>query len=445
LVCLIVLALPLAVARADTPLGQLPRSLAAEALAEPQPGAFAPTDFDVADFTVDRDGGSDGSVEAELEVGSLRWVRVARYVVVPRAVVVVRAAGASGGLVSYAGASLPMAADAAAAYVAVPVALIDGASYPILVQVWRDGERRAASFHVRFAPRSQHAGQVLFDSSCSPYALAVRRGAIPADSWLYIGCSLVSTAREDHDSPSLDLYMLWDQAGTDVTFEAMPASPAVDTLWVHRVTDSPSATTLAARGETAEVSYRLPHELRAGFFGAGLGPYYYALEDNRGKLATVAPLLTLYAAYSFNPAARVVYFNAAVLDRHGFIDQGVYLWLEQFRAIDDRLSINLLLGANVLVYSRHDRAVGRLSAPQGVELSVRDFLAPNRNLSAGAFLYPPIAERSYYNIWLRWGSPQIFGEINYIAWEEPYAIGASSSQSVGVSVGLSLLRFLRRL
>jgi hypothetical protein len=73
----------------------------------------------------------------------------------------------------------------------------------------------------------------------------------------------------------------------------------------------------------------------------------------------------------------------------------------------------------------------------------RDFLATNPNQTAGAVQYPAIARRSYYNVWLRWGSGAFFGELNFIAWKEPHAGGASESQSLGISFGTPVARFLR--
>jgi hypothetical protein len=186
----------------------------------------------------------------------------------------------------------------------------------------------------------------------------------------------------------------------------------------------------------------LPDPLHAAFVGLGIGPYYYLYRDGPVELDATLPLLTLYAGYAFTPEVRLVYFNATAMHaRWGSIDQGLYVWLEQARFVDDRVSLNLLLGANVLVYSHDDHAVGRLSVPQGFEFIVRDLFARNRNLTAGAFVYPKISGRAYYNFWLRWGSPQVFGELNYIEWQEPHGDERTHSRALGVSFGAPILRF----
>jgi hypothetical protein len=324
----------------------------------------------------------------------------------------------------------------------VPVVLIAGAKYPVRVQIGDGASARTATFTLRFTPRPEQRGQVMFDARCSPYGLRVADGAIPADSWLYVGCNAVVTDREEHDSATLELYLLWDQAN-DVTIDGAPVKAAVDTLYVHRATGGPGWSTLRAGGMRAELTYQMPEPIRPGFLGLGVGPYYFHLKDDRISYTAGAPMLTLYGGYIVNPTMRIVYFNAAVLDRRGYMDQGVYLWTEQVRFIDERLSLNLLLGANALIYSRHDKFSGRFSAPQGFEMVFRDFFARGRNLTAGAFLYPAIAHRSYYNIWLRWGSGAFFGELNFLAWEEPNDHGPSRSESLGISFGTPITRFMR--
>jgi hypothetical protein len=208
------------------------------------------------------------------------------------------------------------------------------------------------------------------------------------------------------------------------------------------VGQTPGRVRLSARGHSLVLAYGLPQPLHAGFVGLGLGPYQYTFHDGQVALDGIVPLVTLYAGYAFTPDTRLVYFNATAMhSRWGSIDQGLYVWLEQAKLVDDRVSINLLLGANVLIYSHDDHAVARVSAPQGFEFIVRDLFARNRSLTLGAFLYPKISGREYYNVWLRWGSPQLFGELNYIEWQEPHGEQRTSSRALGVSFGTPLFRF----
>ena len=166
------------------------------------------------------------------------------------------------------------------------------------------------------------------------------------------------------------------------------------------VATAPGQLTLEARGHALTLTYQVPPTLPAAFVGVGVGPYHYLLRDGRQQADVVIPLVTVYAGYTFTPDVRIVYFNATAMHRRGYSDNGLYLWLEQARMVDDRLSFNLLLGANALVYSHQDKVEWRMTAPQGFELVYRDLFARNRSGMLGAFLYPD-SSRRYYNVWLR--------------------------------------------
>jgi hypothetical protein len=426
----------------------LPASLAEEALSEHAPSAIAPADFDAADFALVRSGGDEPRAHVWLEPGSVRWVRVARWAVVPRALLIVNAPGATGGSVTHGGFSHPLVPAGGTARALVPVVLLSGERPVVDVEVVRGSVRTRVSYAVRFRPRPQHRGQLYVDSSCSPHGLHRAAGDLPADSWMHVACRTVRTGRGSGTSPTLELYVVWDQPGGPVSFNGVPTSPRLPALYTHRVTRGPGSVRLGASGRELTLAYFLPLDYHAGFVGAGVGPYYYAYDRPERKVRTVAPVLTVYAGYSFTPEARVVFFNATTFNRYGFSDSGLYLWTEQTRFFDDRVSFNILLGANFLLYHRVNKFVWRVNAPQGLELIFRDFLSRNRNVTVGGFLYPDISGSAYYNAWLRWGSPRFFGEVNYLYWREPFTSGASKTltstktQTFGVTFGMPLFRYL---
>ena len=159
-------------------------------------------------------------------------------------------------------------------------------------------------------------------------------------------------------------------------------------------------------------------------------------------LQAYTPVLTIYGSYFFNEALRLVMFDAVSLHGRTFNDLGAYLLVEQVRTIDERFSFNLLIGAH-LIYFHHDNKDFLLpSGPQGVELVFRDFGLSRFDLSVGGFVHPPFNSRQYYNIWLRWGTKELFGEVNYIAWEEDLGTYHVYNRSLGVTVGFPLFRFL---
>ena len=143
-----------------------------------------------------------------------------------------------------------------------------------------------------------------------------------------------------------------------------------------------------------------------------------------------------------NESLKVASFWAFPVDKKFQTDVGFYLIAEQFRGVDERLSMNLLLGAHMLQFQGNDRNHYSFSAPQGVEFVVRDCFAKRKNLSLGGFFYPTISGRSYINTWIRWGSGSLFYELNGISWTEQFEGTQVNSKSVGLSIGFPLFRAL---
>ena len=271
--------------------------------------------------------------------------------------------------------------------------------------------------------------------------MRVLRGAIPGNSWLHLGCRQIRTAHHDRTASTLELYALWS-SDEPVELDGIVTANSVETLRVIRVGEPRGTLTLHARDQALVLGYFAPPHLPAAFIGLGVGPYHYRFEDGRTDLQAMVPLITLYASYAFSPDVRFVYFNATVPDAHGSIDQGLYVWFEQARFVDERVSLIFLLGGNLLIYPHQSETQVRVSIPQGVEVVIRDFLGKNKNLTGGGFVYPRFEGRAYYNAWLRWGSPALFGELNYIEWLEPHGKSKTRSRAYGVSFGTPLIRFL---
>jgi hypothetical protein len=428
---------------------ELPRSLVGAALADPAPSAFAPAPLGVEDYSLRPVEGTPSSsppdtLRVELLPGSLTWVRVSGVVVVPRAVMRVTVPGASAGQVRVAGHVHPLVAKDGIASAEVPVALLATLRAAIEVELVHHGVRATSRFLPTFTPRPEHRGRIMLDPSCSPHGVRVLAGTIPDDAFLHLGCRQIRTSHDGRVAATIELYALWssDFAGATLDVEGVATPATLETLYVLRGGEPRGAITLRTGGRTLVLGYLAPPHLSAAFIGLGVGPYFYQYQDGRTDLRTILPLVTLYASYAFSADVRFVYFNASVPDAHGSIDQGLYVWFEQARFVDERVSLILLLGGNLLIYPHDNRTQVRVSVPQGFELIFRDFLAKNRNLTGGAFLYPQFEGRAYYNVWLRWGSPQLFGELNYIEWKEPHGRRSTRSRAAGVSFGTPLLRFL---
>jgi hypothetical protein len=436
----------LTVPRASAQAGALPRSLARAALDEAQPFSFEPLGLRVEDFTLAAETAVSAGLQARFVPGSLRWVRVSPFLIVPRALVSIElepAPSALAGVVRYAGFAHPLRVREGKARAELPVALLAARSLPLVVEL-RDpaGATRSMSYRLRFTPRPAQRAGVAFDSSCSPFAPRVLTGAPAPDSFLYVGCRLVHGGAGDGKHATLELMLIAAFAGDDLRIEGVPAAARSDELFTARIDAAAQGVSVQVRGHSLALAFRIPPRLYDGFLGAGFGPYLQWYEEDGYTMRAPLALLTLYAGYSFSATTRVVYFNATALHRRGFADNGLYLWLEQGRFIDQRMSFNLLLGANLLVFSRAEVPRVRVSAPQGFELIARDIFGRGRNATFGAFLYPKLFDRSYYNLWLRWGTAALFAEINFIAWEEPGGKTGVSSQSLGLTFGTPILRFL---
>lgn len=429
--------------RASAQASELPRSLGRAALADAMPFSFEPLGLRVEDFALTPERALPPGMRARFLPGSLRWVRVSPFLVVPRALVEVEVAGAAGGVVRHAGFAHPLRGQGHVARAELPVALLNARSLSLQIEArTAAGALQRGAYRVRFHPRAEQRAGVAFDSSCSSYAPRVLAGAPPADSFLYVGCRVVHGGAGDGTHATLELMLAFAHAGEHVQIEGVPAAARSEELYTVRVTSAAHGVSLGARGQRVALAFRIPPRLHDGFLGLGFGPYLHAYEEDGYALRGPLALLTIYAGYTFSASTRMVYFNATALQRRGFADNGFYLWLEQGRFFDQRMSFNLLLGANLLAYSRDLRPRVRLSVPQGFELIARDIFGRGRNMTFGAFLYPKLFQRSYYNLWVRWGSAALFAEINYIAWEEPGGRTGVRSQSLGLTFGTPILRFL---
>ncbi|HUP58245.1 MAG TPA: hypothetical protein VM598_12380 [Bdellovibrionota bacterium] len=423
----------------------MPPSLAYEALSETFPTAFAPADYSTEDFTIEQVGRPIGGLKLELEPGSLEWVRVQDVLVLPRARVRVTYVGAAkAGSVSQAGFTQPLVAESESRLTAeIPVALISGEKNEIRVTI---GE--TAAYRVRFSPRAASPrGLIGVDPSCSRYGVeAVSEKAGEKADWMYVGCRLIGVEGEKHRTSSLELFVLWEKPSADFAVDGHPLAPASASVWLLRLRSKPGTVRLAgSSGERGiEIKYGIPEQLKRGSLGVGIGPYSYHYQSSTEEVQSTVPIMTLYGSYQVHDTIRIAAFNATTFNHQLQTDTGLYINAEQFRTLDRRIGLSLMLGANLKgVRTDEGDYLLLFGAPQGFELIFSDFLGKNRNLGAGAFIYPSISGNAYYNTWVRWGSPAFFGEINFISWEQTTQTrGRFYTRSFGVSIGFPLARFL---
>lgn len=398
-------------------------------LADTDPTAFEVAPFGAEDYSLDWAQQPKGA-EARLVPGSLQWVRVDDLLVAPRGLLEVSAPGLQGTL-SAGGLTQPLVDGKAR----LLVPLLSGEGNGIELRTTAG----ASALRVRFAPRPALAAQtkIYFDTSCSRARVKLAEASLPPDAWVYVGCRNVRNHGEGTVRNDLDLLLLADNLGA-LKASGAEAPPADVARWNFRLTSHTRRLELSSPrgGLTLEAS--VPEKANRAFLGAGIGPYAYKFEKGATKVDTTVALPTIYSAYTLTSSHRVVFFAAIAAHKHLYSDAGLYFQFESFRAFDRRISLNLLLGGHGYSYTFDGKRHTQLNFPQGFEFFFFDVLGRGKNASFGGFVQPPIDDKSYYNMWLRWGPSSWFLEANYIGVSEP----GISIRTYGLSVGFPIVSFL---
>lgn len=244
--------------------------------------------------------------------------------------------------------------------------------------------------------------------------------------------------------PSLEVFFYWDRmTNAEVKVNGRVLPSLRPQLFAFIPIAEQHTMRLESGEESLAIEYASPSRLYDLSVSAGIGPYLYHIEGSRLAVDKWVPFGTLYAGYFLKESLRVVSFAAFPMSANPYMDVGLYVSTEQFRGIDERFSVNFLLGAHVIGFSSSTSSQWSFSAPQGIEMSFRDFMGWKRqNFSFGGFFYPTINRRSYFNTWIRIGSSSLFWEINYISWQEPVGEADIYTRSIGLSVGFPLFSAL---
>lgn len=430
-------------ARAD--LHELPSNLAQTVLSETVPFTFTPIGFTVEDFKLEWVGKALPGIELKLGRKSLEWVRAGGVFVLPRARAIVEASDIQSGQLKNNGFSQSFELSDGNGRAEIPIALLSAENNEIFITVNRAGRMEQGTVYVRFSPRTGLGAKVLQDTTCSRFSLQIEPEGMREDTWMYLGCRLVYVEGAEHSTASLELYVYWDNVGQEVLLDGVATRAQPTSVWPLRLRSRPGKVTLVSDTQKLLIRYFMPERTRLLSLGVGLGPYAYTFHGGGNSVDTILPVFfTLYGSYFMREQMRIVAFDAAALHSAFFNDFGIYLMLEQIRVMDERFSMNLLLGAHTLTYKIPSGVYMRFSAPQGLEFVFRDFLKRRHNLALGGFFYPTIRGRSYYNSWLRWGTAGLFAELNFISWREPLEDedGSLYNRSLGVSIGFPVASFL---
>jgi hypothetical protein len=429
-----------------------PDSLPSEVLSETSPFAFSPNEFNADDFSFVWEGAPIEGVQFHVGRESLEWVRAGEVFLLPRGRLILEVEGEGDAFaqVRNLGFVQTLVREGRRLKGELPVALLGGGTGTrIEVIVNRGSKVEKGVLVVRFSPRAQPARsmqmdqRILADTGCSQSAVrADDDSRLGPDQWVYIGCRYIMGWGEEYSVAGLDTFVYWEGAVGKVRVDGVDTQPSLPGVWALRLRSAPGRVTLVDEaGNRVAFSYRIPDRQRYGSIGFGVGPYSYSYNDGASTTQSITPLLTLYGSLFFSEIFRIVAFNATSFNSNWFSDTGVYFQTDNFKVLDKRLQMKLLFGAETLSFAAAGGPKAVVGVPQGFEIIFRDFGGKGHNLTGGAFIYPLINGKKYYNTWVRWGSSQLFGEFNFIDWQEPVGSGFVSSTSFGVTVGAPLIRF----
>ena len=277
--------------------------------------------------------------------------------------------------------------------------------------------------------RIDHRFERVIDPTC--HFARPRLENLPPAGFLSIGCRTILTQEEGLVVPLVEVESASSLEKPGHLFESHTLSTDSGSFHLGEgVAGAPDPVFIA----------QVPARVRSFSLGVGIGPYHYRADDGAESVRQWVPLPTLYVSYRLRDTMRLVSFGAVAPTSSWNVDYGLYLWIEQFRGIDERVSLNLLIGARTLLFRAQAATYARFSVPQGLEVVWREFLVPRHALTVGAFLYPKTDSRAYTNLWLRFGRAGMFGELNYIHWYEAIEHGpAFRTTALGVSVGFPLV------
>jgi hypothetical protein len=421
---------------------EIPQSLAHSVLSESVPTAFEVFPLRAKDFSVSWLGKSPDGIQVTVIPGSIQWVRISQLIVLPRGLI--RVTGTGWDAITVQSGSFVESASAGKA-LELPMSLFSAGESIAEARIQRNGVIESYPFRLTWnQPQEAPLQRFFIDSSCSsffPEVLGAEK--IPKGQWAYLGCRVVRNRLGGNEVPTLELYLHWDGDVEELKVNGLPLKGEVAGLHIIRLSaERPRVELSLGSGPKLQLKFQLPPRLNYASLGLGVGPYSFYFEDSVSSVSRTLPIATMYGSYFLTESSRIVFFNAFAPGSRWYNDIGFYFNNESSRALDDRLSFNLLLGFHVIGFKASSGVAYRLGVPQGFEMIFRDAFKKRYSASAGGFFYPPIAGKTYYNSWVRFGNPQLFGEINYIAWSE---LGPENervySRSLGITLGAPLFFF----
>jgi hypothetical protein len=271
----------------------------------------------------------------------------------------------------------------------------------------------------------------LIDYSCSKFQLQI---AGLENEFLTMGCKEIIVGKFGAEKPMLQVFF----ALADYKILDRSAPPYIVTL------NSNSTSTISVINADEEVKEfkikaTLPPRFKRLKFAFGIGPYSYITQNKSVETDEGWPMAyMLYGKFDINPSTSFKLFDAFITNKTTFNNSGMYLSNDIAKLLDNRVTVNTLLGFQGLYFKPDgdEAAANSMIFPQGIEVTYHHpFDLDNYQLVFGAFL-STASDLTYSNIWVRFGK-RVFWELNYIDWGDDNHY----LRTYGLSVGFPLASF----
>lgn len=382
------------------------------------------------------------TAQFKFEEGSIVWVRVLGDVAVPRARLNIWILTGQSAVVHYAGRSTVFQADGNGLSTSISMLLLPDPANEMELEVSREGQTVREKYRLAYNPTMGEGMRVFIDPNCAAHLVDAKTPPKVKRNWAYVSCRYLRYDRDEGSNTAVELSVVWPSSGQTLQVDGIPLMSTGLSYWQFEVPAQNRKVTLRAADVSIDLSYQIPDRWRHGNVFLGIGPYAYKYDGMDDPFEAFYPVPTLYLSYRISESIRLVSFDFMTLGKKFLSDFGVYLQLNYFRLLDDRVVLNLMFGGHAMGYGFRDSLYIDPDFSQGVELVLSHFLVRRMNASLGAFIYPMIRDRYYYNLWLRYGCTSWFFELNYIAWQRIAQNTPQVFDSYGVSFGFPLFSFL---
>ncbi len=377
--------------------------------------------------------------------GSIQWSRVHERLILPRVRVKIEVPGVDGAQLEVQSRLSPLRRSLKGSFFGEAVIpLVSGLPSRIVLRIRKAGVDSESAVSLERIPNP--LDQFGIDATCSPWGVEITAREIgkkeKKGNVILSACRMIRGESSEGMVALLDVLLFVDGSGDSIRVNGVVAKAEAPSLFRLRLSTQAQPFILEMQsGESYDLKTKIPPRLNRGFFGLGFGPYQYRFTAPDTDVTTTAGIATIYGSYQVAETVRFTAFNATAIHKNYFSDSGFYVKTESVKLLDQKVTLFVMLGANFVGFKYSGTTHFNFGAPQGFEAVYYDFLASNRTGTIGAFIYPPIEGKSYYNVWARYGAPGFFVELNYIAIRTKLESDTLDVKSAGLSVGFPLARF----